>query len=174
MTQVGQEPMSAAQARPEPGHDASPLGGPGASSAAPRGVAVLIEPGTLMEKLVPRHLVDPYLSSQRSVIAGFVHRVEDGTLAGLAWARGPGLTRAGGTGGAGLADEGSDLWVLRWRALQMQSYLASPPGGPGPAWLYMRPGAVPVDAEMYRITAAGEEFIARYDGQDWLHPNPRS
>lgn len=133
-----------------------------------------IEPGTLMEKLVPRHLVEPYLSSQRSVIAGFAHRVEDGTLAGLAWARGPGLSRAGGPGLVDDDADTADLWVLRWRALQMQSYLASPPGGPGPAWLYLRPCPVPVDAEMYRITAAGEEFVARNDGQDWLHPNPRS
>jgi hypothetical protein len=134
---------------------------------------VQIEPGTLMEKLVPRHLVEPYLTSQRSVIAGFVHRVEDGTLAGLAWARGPGLSRAPSGLGDDAADT-ADLWVLRWRALQMQVYLASPPGGPGPAWLFVRPGPVPVDAEMYRITAAGEEFIARHDGQDWLRPNPRS
>jgi hypothetical protein len=151
VTQVGQEPISAA---------------PDDFSSAPRGVPVRMEPGTLMEKLVPRHLVDPYLASQRSVIAGFVHRVEDGTLAGLAWARGPGLSRMG--------DDSSDLWVLRWRALQMQSYLASSPGETGPAWLYMRPGPVPVDTEMYRITAAGEEFVARYDGQDWQRPNPRS
>ena len=34
--------------------------------------------------------------------------------------------------------------------------------------LFIAPGPIPIGTEMYRITPAGEEFIARYDGQAWL------
>jgi hypothetical protein len=38
------------------------------------------------------------------------------------------------------------------------------------AEFYLDPVPVPVGAEIYRITAGGDEFIARYDGQVWLRP----
>jgi hypothetical protein len=132
-----------------------------------------------MQKLLPPHLVEPYLSSQRSVLAGFVHRAQDGLLPGPAWTRehGPGP---------------GDVWVLRWRALDIQTYLAAGPAWPGAgpagpqrgggygepgrpaAELFLTPGPIPVGTEMYRITPAGEEFVARHDGQAWLQPGPRS
>jgi hypothetical protein len=37
--------------------------------------------------------------------------------------------------------------------------------------LFIAPGPLPIGTEMYRITPAGEEFIARYDGQAWLRPS---
>ena len=174
MTQLGHEPVPVGQA---------------ASPRAPvpygPGVRIRIQAGTLMQKLLPPHLVEPYLSTRRSVISGFVHRSEDGMLPGPSWLRE--AHEAGNATGAH-ATETDDLWVLRWRALDIQTYLAASPappgdgggplpwggpyGGPGhPAFeLFIAPGPVPVGTEMYRITPAGEEFIARYDGQAWLRP----
>jgi hypothetical protein len=142
---------------------------------------VWIAPGTLMQKLIPRTLVEPYLTGQRWVIAGFVHRAEDAALLDPAW-----LRRAYGMASAG-EEPGQDLWVLRWRALDMQTYHAAGAAGHGagepgpqpgsgqtgtPFDLFMAPGPIPVGTEMYQITPAGEEFIARHDGQAWLRPAP--
>jgi hypothetical protein len=204
------------------GHKPVPVG-QAAFSRAPvfygPGVRVRIEAGTLVQKLLARHLVEPYLGSQRSVISGFVHCAEDGLLPDPSWLRE--AHYAGNTTGAH-AREADDLWVMRWRALDIQTYLAAspaPPGGdpgprdpgshdtgpgdprsrdPGPGepgssdlgslpWgepygglghpafeLFIAPGPIPVATEMYRITPAGEEFIARYDGQAWLRPGAGS
>jgi hypothetical protein len=172
VTHVGQEPVAVDPAAFL--HASVPYG--------PR-VRVRIEAGTLMQKLLPPHLVEPYLTSQRSVLAGFTHRAEDGVLPDPAWLRG---AQAAGNMVAAPGPDPADLWVLRWRALDIQTYLAaaSPvppagsrsPGGPGhPAFdLFIAPGPIPVGTEMYRITPAGEEFIARHDGQAWLRPAPRS
>ena len=35
---------------------------------------------------------------------------------------------------------------------------------------YLDPVPVPIGAEIYRITAAGTDFIARFDGQVWQRP----
>jgi hypothetical protein len=146
---------------------------------------VRIEPGTLMQKLLPARLVQPYLTSQRSVITGFVHRAEEIALPGPAWL----LAAADADGPAGAP--GTDVWVLRWRALEIQAYLDArvapgPRAGSGPRppasgragnsayELFLAPGPIPVGTEMYRITPAGEEFIARHDGQSWLRPGPVS
>jgi hypothetical protein len=184
------------------GHKPVPVG-QAAFSRAPvfygPGVRVRIEAGTLVQKLLPRHLVEPYLGSQRSVISGFVHCAEDGLLPGPSWLRE--AHDAGNATGAH-AREAGDLWVMRWRALDIQTYLAASPAGPGadpgphdpgsrdpgslprgeaygglghPAFeLFIAPGPIPVATEMYRITPAGEEFIARYDGQAWLRPGAGS
>jgi hypothetical protein len=119
---------------------------------------VWIEPGTLMEKMIPANLVEPYLTSQRWVITGFAYRAAD-----TARAR-PALTQ-----------DSPELWVLRWRSLDMQTYLSvaridGDPYRPAPAELFIEPGPIPVGTEMYRITPAGEEFVARHDGQAWLRP----
>jgi len=39
-----------------------------------------IEPGTPMVKVIPPRLIEPYLTGQRSVIAGYVYRVSDCTF----------------------------------------------------------------------------------------------
>ena len=115
-----------------------------------------VTPGTPMQKVIPASLVEPYLTSQRSVLTGFVHRARDGVPPGRASA-------------------GSELWVLRWRALALQTYTDARPyrrgrAGARAAELFLVPAPVPVGTEMYRITPDGEEFIARYDGQAWLAP----
>lgn len=149
MTQIGQEREQSGQAAPL----AAPL--PGRT-----GKPVWIEPGTLMEKMIPANLVEPYLTTQRWVITGFAYRATD-----AARARPP------------LSQDTPELWVLRWRSLAMQTYLSvarmdGDPYRPAPAELFIEPGPIPVGTEMYRITTAGEEFVARHDGQAWLRPAP--
>jgi len=147
VTQIGQERERRGRAAPL----AAPL--PGRA-----GRPVWIEPGTLMEKMIPANLVEPYLTSQRWVITGFCYRTEDASRA-----RPP-------------LDPGTpELWVLRWRSLDMQTYLSvaridGDPYRPAPAELFIEPGPIPVGTEMYRITPAGEEFVGRHDGQAWLRP----
>lgn len=133
-----------------------PPDGPVAITHAPVAVAaepVLVEPGTLMEKEVPAGLVEPYLTGRRWVIAGFAYRAQD------ALDTGPAVGSPG-------------FWVLRWRALAAHSYRAvrTDEGSLVPAAVFIEPGPVPVGAEMYRVTSAGEEFVGQYDGQAWLRP----
>ena len=78
----------------EPAHRAE-----GAPAQAGRDAGVRIEPGTLMQKVIPQSLVEPYLTGQRSVIAGFAHRADDAAMLNL-----------------------TDVWLLRWRVLQTQAY----------------------------------------------------
>ena len=134
---------------------------------------MLIEPGTPMMKVIPPRLVEPYLAGQRSVIAGYVYRARDCSFAGP----------AGYYEGLALGYEGSDfspglteLYLLRWVALDMSASLVQPPS-PGTGGLvstvpefFTLPVPIPVGAEIHRLAADGEEFIARYDGQVWLRP----
>lgn len=131
-----------------------PPGGPAAAAHAPAAVPaepVLVEPGTLMEKEIPAALVGPYRTGQRWLIAGFAYRVQDA------------LDARPAVGSPG-------FWVMRWQSLAMQSYRAvrTTAGGLVPAAVFVEPGPVPVGTEMYRVTAAGEEFVGRHDGQAWL------
>ena len=163
VTQVGEERTPARQA----GFAAVPAPVPLPVPAGP-GARVRVQAGTPMQKLLPPHLVDPYLTGQRSVITGFVQRARDGVAPDPEWFGGP----EGGPGAAG-------LFVLRWRALDIHTYLAATGAGPvagapaEPAFaLFLAPCPIPVGAEVYRISAAGEELTARYDGQSWLRPGP--
>lgn len=190
MTQVGEERTPASQAEfyavPVPSWPGARVG---------------VEAGTLMQKLVPPHLVEPYLTRQRSVITGYVQRAQDGVVPDPVWfggaegeasAAGPeaeagagaaGLEAEAGAGASGLEAEAgasaAGLFVLRWRALDIHTYLAAAGGGPaagassGLAFaVFLTLCPIPVGAEMYRISAAGEDFVARYDGQSWLQPGP--
>jgi hypothetical protein len=133
-----------------------------------------------MEKIIPRNLVEPYLTGQRSVISGYAYRAADAAQAGPAW---PAQVRD--RGDAASAADSPDFWVLRWRSLEMQTYLAPPAPASRPRGqaagdmvaaldLFIEPCPVPVGTEMYRITPAREEFIARHDGQAWLRPAPEA
>ena len=97
-----------------------------------------------------------------------------------------------------LGYEGSDfdpdlaeVYVLRWNAMGPTSYQVPYSAEMGGDWsgkppftgtgytssrshvvaeFYLDPVPVPVGAEIYRISAAGTDFIARFDGQVWLRP----
>jgi hypothetical protein len=129
-----------------------------------------------MQKVIPPRLVEPYLNGQRSVIAGYVHRVWDCACHDPA-----GFYDALGLGYAGseFSPDMPEIFVMRWLALDMETSLV-PPGAPSGAGLpsaipefYTLPVPVPVGAEIYRVAAGAEEFIARYDGQVWLRPARR-
>jgi len=141
-----------------------------------------------MQKVIPPRLVEPYLNGQRSVIAGFVYRAQDSALQHPSE-----LYDALDLGyeGSEFSRDMPEVSVLRWLARDIDTYLvpysihmggdgnAKPPfSGSGftssrrhvVAEFYAGPMCVPVGAEMYRITAAGEEFVAQYDGRAWLCP----
>jgi hypothetical protein len=135
-----------------------------------------IEPGTPMQKVIPPRLVEPYLKGQRSVIAGYVYRVWDCTF------RDPAVfydVLGLGYIGSEFSDGMPEIFVMRWRALDMGTSLVPPTAENGATprsaipEFYTLPVPVPVGAEIYRITSEGEEFIAQYDGQVWLRPARR-
>jgi len=132
-----------------------------------------IEPGTPMVKVIPPRLVEPYLTGQRLVIAGYVYRAGDCSF------HSPSdyyLSLGLGYEGSGFSADMPDLFVLRWTALDMSASLApaprAAPGGPVGAIpeFFTQPVPIPVGAEMSRVTLGPEEFIGRYDGQVWLRP----
>ena len=126
-----------------------------------------------MVKVVPPRLVEPYLTGQRSVIAGYVYRASDcvfGTPADYY------QSLALGYEGTEFSADMAELFVLRWIALDMSaSLVAVPPDGSrglvsGIPEFFTLPVPIPVATEMSRITFGAEELIARYDGQSWLRP----
>ena len=135
--------------------------------------APTLEPGTPMVKVIPPRLVEPYLTGQRSVIAGYLYRASDcsfHTPADYYHAL------ALGYEGSEFSADMSDLFVLRWVALDMSASLVAVPRAASVALasavpeFFTLPVPIPVGAEMSRVTFAGEEFIGRYDGQAWLRP----
>jgi hypothetical protein len=153
-------------------------------SQGPRTIA----PGTLLHKAIPPRMVEPYLTSRRSIISGFVHRVSDAHVSS------PGeLYRMFGLGyhGSDFSPESDEIYMLRWRAVGTETYkvpyspehggdwvLAPPFAGNGfagsdsqvVAEYFTDPIPVPVGAEIHRIGIDSSDFIARYDGQVWLRP----
>jgi len=126
-----------------------------------------------MVKVVPPRLVEPYLTGQRSVIAGYVYRASDcvfGTPADYY------QSLALGYEGTEFSADMAELFVLRWIALDMSASLVPGPraGSAGPVSavpeFFTLPVPIPVATEMSRITFGAEELIARYDGQSWLRP----
>lgn len=150
-----------------------------------------IEPGTPMQKVIPPRLVEPYLGGQRAVLAGFVYRAQDSAFQHPAE-----LYDALDLGyeGSEFSPGMHEVYVVRWLARDMDNYLVPYSAQMGGDWrdkppftgtgftsssvravaeFYAEPKPIPVGAEMYRITPAGEEFVAQYDGRVWLHP-PRN
>lgn len=132
-----------------------------------------LEPGTPIVKVIPPRLVEPYLTGQRSVIAGYVYRSGDCRFSTPAdYYRSLAL----GYEGSEFSAEMRELFVMRWIALDMSASLVAAPraGGYGPVSsipeFYTLPIPIPVGAEIGRVTPGGEEFVARYDGQVWLRP----
>lgn len=151
-------------------------------------VPVVITPGTLMQKAVQPRLIEPYLASRRTVIAGYVYRVQDSSFTGPAdYYEALGLGYDGSGFGAGI----SELYLMRWSAVSPEAYrvpysaqrggdFAGKPPFTGTGFtasvshtvpeFYIEPMTVPVGAEIYLVTWDGEQFIARFDGQVWLRP----
>lgn len=119
-----------------------------------------------MRKVIPPRMVGPYLSGQRGVIAGYVHRVRDIQF----------RTPAEAFQILGLGYEGSEfrqdmteLFFLCWNARQIDGYV--------PAFdrtrsveFYLEPIQIPVGTALCRLTSKGDEPVARYDGLAWRRP----
>ena len=132
-----------------------------------------IEPGTPMVKVIPPRLIEPYLTGQRSVIAGYVYRVSDCTFQTPAdYYQALALGYEGSEFSASMAE----LYVLRWIAQDMSASLVAGPRAVSGSLVsaipefFTLPVLIPVGAEMSRVTFGAEEFIGRYDGQVWLRP----
>ena len=135
--------------------------------------ATAIAPGTPLQKVIPHRLVEPYLNGQRSVIAGYLYLAQDSAFHEPASYY---HALALGYEGSEFTPEMTEIYVLRWQAVDMTGSLVpvAPANGTSPASTvpehYTLPVPIPVGTEMYRINAGAEEFIARYDGQMWLRP----
>jgi hypothetical protein len=135
-----------------------------------------IGPGTPMRKVIPPRLVGPYLNGLRSILAGFVYREREVTFRDPAEC----FSALGlGYEGSEFTAETPEVYFLCWMAREMDTYVpASEPAGPGRGSLgvrvipefYTDPMPVPVGASICRLTARGEDLIARYDGLAWRRP----
>ena len=135
--------------------------------------ATAIAPRTPLQKVIPHRLVEPYLNGQRSVIAGYLYLAQDSAFHEPASYY---HALALGYEGSEFTPEMTEIYVLRWQAVDMTGSLVpvAPANGSSPASTvpeyYTLPVPIPVGTTMYRINAGAEEFIARYDGQMWLRP----
>jgi hypothetical protein len=153
--------------------------------------ASLVVTGTLMQKPIPPLLVEPYLTGRRTVIAGFVYLAADTSFTDPA-----DFYSALDLGyeGTEFRPEMTELFVLRWTASTLESYLVPYSPERGGDWSGKPPFTgtgytsspsrsipeffvdlmpIPVGAEIYRIARGHADFIARYDGQAWLRPAER-
>jgi hypothetical protein len=127
-----------------------------------------ILPGTPMRKVIPPRMVGPYMSGQRGVIAGYVHRVRDIVLRNPAdafYALGLGYE------GSDFKPEMTELYFLCWQAREIDGYVpVTARGAAGQAEFYLEPIQIPVATTLCRMADAGEEPVARYDGLAWQRP----
>ena len=124
-----------------------------------------ILPGTPMRKVIPPRMVAPYMSGQRGVIAGYVHRVRDVVFRNPAdafYALGLGYE------GSDFNPEMSELYFLCWLAREIDGYVPVSSRGPsGQVEFYLEPIQIPVATTLCRLADAGEEPVAQYDGLAW-------
>jgi hypothetical protein len=124
-----------------------------------------ILPGTPMRKAIPPRMVGPYMSGQRGVIAGYVHRVRD-----LGFRNPADAFYALGLGyeGSDFTPDMTELYCLCWQAREIDGYVpVTFRGAGGRSEYYLEPIQIPVGTTLCRIAEAGEESIARYDGLAW-------
>jgi hypothetical protein len=125
-----------------------------------------------MRKIIPPRMVGPYMGGQRDVIAGFVHRLRDVPMRRPADAF---LALGLGYEGSEFRPDMTELFFLIWQAREIDGYVPAPGDrrGPGPARgpeaveFYLEPIQIPVGTMLCRLTEAGEESVARYDGLAW-------
>lgn len=139
-----------------------------------------------MQKVVPPRLLVPYLSGKRTVISGYVYRVQD--CARLVTPRqlfhGLDLSFEGSE----LTEEVPELYLMRWFARDVDTY--NVPYGPhmGGDWsdtppfagngfttsrehvvpqFHTTPMPIPAGAEIVHVTGEDELPFAAYDGLTW-------
>jgi hypothetical protein len=115
-----------------------------------------------MWKAVPPRLVGPYLSGQRSVLAGYVCRAQDVRFHNPAEAY---LAFSLDWEDSEFTPVMNELYLLCWLARAVDGYQqAAVPGG---TEFYLEPIPIPVGAGMCRLGADGDQLVARYDGLAW-------
>ncbi len=121
-----------------------------------------IVPGTPMWKAVPPRLVGPYLTGQRTVLAGYVYRAPDVRFHNPAEAY---LALSLGWEDSEFTPHISEIYLIAWPARAIDGY--TPAGGPSGSEFYIEPIAIPVGAGMCRLGPDGDQLVARYDGLAW-------
>jgi hypothetical protein len=113
-------------------------------------------------------MVGPYMSGQRGVIAGYVHRVRDVVFRNLAdayYALGLGYE------GSDFEPDMAELYFLCWQAREIDGYVpVSARGASGQVEFYLEPIQIPVGTTLGRLGDSGDEPVARYDGLAWRRP----
>lgn len=141
---------------------------------------------TRMQKVIPPRLLVPYLQGKRTVISGYVYRVQDCLRLTT-----PRLLYEAldlGFEGSQLTPDVPELYLLRWYARDSDGYAV--PYGPhmGGDWhdnppftgtgftssrshvvpqFHTMPMPIPAGAEIYRVDEDGEHLFAIYDGLTW-------
>ncbi len=126
-----------------------------------------IAPGTPMWKAIPPRLVGPYLTGQRSVLAGYVYRAADVRFHNPAEAY---LALSLGWDGSEFTPTMTELHLVCWLARPIDGYTEA--AGHGVPEFYLEPIAIPVGAGMCRLGAEGDQLVARYDGLAWQRTGP--
>jgi hypothetical protein len=139
-----------------------------------------------MQKVVPPRLLVPYLSGKRTVISGYVYRVQD--CARLTTPRALFLGLDLSFQGSELVAEVPEVYLMRWFARDVDTYAV--PYGPhmGGDWsdtppfagngfttsrehvvpqFHTMPMPIPAGAEILHVSAEGERVFALYDGLTW-------
>jgi hypothetical protein len=126
-----------------------------------------IAPGTPMWKAVPPRLVGPYLTGQRSVLAGYVYRAQDVRFHNPAEAY---LALSLGWEGTEFTPHMNEIHLICWLARAIDGYV--PATGNGAGEFYIEPIAIPAGAGMCRLGSDGDQMMARYDGLAWQPTEP--
>ncbi|MEV1205891.1 hypothetical protein [Microbispora rosea] len=146
------------------------------------------EPGrrTRMQKVVPPRLLVPYLSGRRTIISGYVYRVQDCDRLTTPAALVEALDLC--FDGSELTPDVPELYIMRWDARDIDTYVV--PYGPhmGGDWsdappftgngftasreqvvpqFHTMPMPIPAGAEIVHLTGGGERPFAGYDGLTW-------
>jgi hypothetical protein len=120
-----------------------------------------------MWKAVPPRLVGPYLSGQRSVLAGYVYRATDVRFHNPAEAY---LALSLGWEDSEFTPHMNELYLICWLSRPIDGYAET--SGHGAAEFYLEPIAIPVGAAMCRLGPAGDQLVARYNGLAWQQAEP--
>lgn len=141
---------------------------------------------TRMQKVIPPRLLVPYLQGKRTVISGYVYRVQD--CLRLTTPRQLYEALDLGFEGSQLTADVPELYLLRWYARDTDVYTV--PYGPhmGGDWhdsppfagngftssrghvvpqFHTMPMPIPAGAEIYRVRDDGEHLFGIYDGLTW-------
>ncbi|MEU7744177.1 hypothetical protein [Nonomuraea sp. NPDC049158] len=141
---------------------------------------------TQMQKVVPPRLLVPYLSGKRTVISGYVYRLQDCVRLTTPRQLYYGLDLS--FEGSELTADVPELYVMRWYARDADTYAV--PYGPhmGGDWsdappfagngfttsrehvvpqFHTTPIPIPAGAEIVHITPEHERPFAAYDGLTW-------